>query len=230
MTDPKLNRRAALAAVLMGTAALTGQALVPTRRLADLRHNFSLEALVPEAFGNWRNNRQIAANVVNAQTQELVSKLYSQVLSRVYETPEGRPIMLSIAYGDDQSNPGVQLHYPEVCYPAQGFKVNSMKDDTVQTAQGAIKVRRLETEFAKVRLEPVTYWTIIGDMQSREGWERKKAEIRHSLQGNIVDGLLFRVSCIDSNSAQGFAWQDRFITDVVAAMNGEARRQLVGLA
>ena len=32
-----------------------------------------------------------------------------------------------MAYGDDQRG-GLQAHRPEVCYPAQGFKVTSQAD------------------------------------------------------------------------------------------------------
>ena len=31
--------------------------------------------------------------------------------------------MLSVAYGMDQADDDVQLHYPEVCYPAQGCQL-----------------------------------------------------------------------------------------------------------
>ena len=95
--------------------------------------------------------------------------------------------------------------------------------------QGEVRVRRLETHFGDERYEPVTYWTIIGDQQSLGGWDRKVAEIRHGLRGEIVDGLLFRVSSIDRNTEQGFRTQDAFIRDIVAAMTPSARRQLVGL-
>jgi EpsI family protein len=81
-----------------------------------------------------------------------------------------------------------------------------------------------------MRYEPVTYWTIVGDQQVIGGWERKKSEILHGIRGEIVDGLLFRVSSIDRNAKEGFEAQDRFIRDVVKAMSPAARRQLVGLA
>jgi len=92
-----------------------------------------------------------------------------------------------------------------------------------------VRVRRLETQFSDSRFEPVTYWTIVGDQQSLSGWDRKMSEIRHGLRGEIVDGLLFRVSSLDRDYANGFRTQDDFIRDIVAAMTPAARRQLVGL-
>jgi EpsI family protein len=229
MSDVILTRRAAIAAVLMGAAAVGGQAMVPTKRMALLRGPFQLADIVPSTFGGWQVDTRSVGGIINPQTEALLNKLYSQLLDRIYVDGQGRRIMLSIAYGADQADDDVQLHYPEVCYPAQGFRVKGNRVEQVSTPQGDIKVRRLETQFNDSRFEPVTYWTIIGDRQSLGGWDRKISEIRHGLHGEIVDGLLFRVSTIDRNSAQGFAAQDTFIKDIVAAMTPQARRQLAGL-
>ena len=229
MSEAKLNRRAAIAAVLMAGAAAAGQALVPTKRLALLRGPFKLEELVPVNFANWRVDDRTAGGIVDPQTAAMLDKLYSQMPTRVYFDAAGRRIMLSIAYGADQADDDVQLHYPEVCYPAQGFRVKSNRLDQLAVPAGAVRVRRLETQYGDSRYEPVTYWTIVGDQQSLSGWDRKVSEIRHGLRGEIVDGLLFRVSSIDRDSAAGFRAQDDFIKALVTALTPAARRQLVGL-
>ncbi len=229
MPDAKLTRRAAIAAVLMCGAAMTGQAMVPTKRLAVLRGPFKLEDLVPKTFGDWRTDDSTVTGIVDPSTAAMLDKLYSQQLSRVYLDDAGRRIMLSIAYGADQADDDVQLHYPEVCYPAQGFRVRANRVEAIALPQGTVRVRRLETQFSDSRFEPVTYWTIVGDQQSLGGWDRKMSEIRHGLHGEIVDGLLFRVSSIDRDYANGFRTQDDFIRALVPAMTPAARRQLVGL-
>jgi len=213
----------------MAGIAVGGQAMVPTKRMAELRGPFRLEALVPTAFAGWSLDTTAVAGIVNPQTEAMLNKLYSQTLDRVYVDTQGHRIMLSIAYGEDQADDSVQLHYPEVCYPAQGFQLKGNRKEVIQLGQGAVRVRRLQTQFGDSRYEPVTYWTIIGDEQSLGGWDRKVAEIRHGLHGEVVDGLLFRVSSIDRNTEEGFRLQDTFIRDVVAAMTPSARRQLVGL-
>jgi EpsI family protein len=184
---------------------------------------------VPATFGTWRVDTRTVGGIVNPQTEALLNKLYSQMLDRIYLDGAGHRIMLSIAYGADQADDDVQLHYPEVCYPAQGFRVNGKRVEQLALPQGEIRVRRLETQFGDTRYEPVTYWTIIGDKQSLSGWDRKVSEIRHGLRGEIVDGLLFRVSSIDRDASNGFAVQNAFIRDIVAAMTPKARRQLAGL-
>ena len=231
MPDVVLTRRAAIAAVLMAGAAVGGQAMVPTKRMALLRGPFKLADLVPSSFAGWQTDTRSASGIVNPQTEALLNKLYSQILERVYVDAEGHRIMLSIAYGADQADDDVQLHYPEVCYPAQGFQVKSNKVGEIQLPEGLVRVKRLETQQLAIgRYEPVTYWTIVGDQQSLSGIDRKISEIRHGLHGEIVDGLLFRISTLNRDSEQGFRVQDGFIRDLVHALTPAARRQLVGLA
>jgi EpsI family protein len=225
-----LTRRAAIAAILMGAAAVSGQAMVPTKRMALLRGPFKLADLVPMKFANWQVDNRSVSGIVNPQTEELLNKLYSQILDRIYVDNAGHRIMMQIAYGADQADDDVQLHYPEVCYPAQGFRVNNNRTGAITLPEGEVRVRRLATQFGDSRFEPVTYWTIVGDKQSLSGWDRKVSEIRHGLRGEIVDGLLFRISTIDRDYDQGFSVQDGFIRDFVHALTPAARKQLVGLS
>jgi len=229
MPDAVLTRRAAIAAILMAVAAAGGQAMVPTKRMALLRGPFKLADLVPEKFAAWQVDNRSVNGIVDPQTEVLLNKLYSQMLDRVY-VDAGHRIMLSIAYGADQADDDVQLHYPEVCYPAQGFRVSNNRASLLSLPEGEVKVRRLDTQFGESRFEPVTYWTIIGDQQSLGGLDRKISEIRHGLHGEIVDGLLFRVSSIDRNFEEGFSVQNGFIRDFVRALTPAARKQLVGLS
>jgi EpsI family protein len=229
MSEKALTRRAVIASILMAATAAGGQAMVPTRRMSAERGPFRLEDLVPSTFGGWHVDDRAVTGIVNPQTEAMLNRLYSQLLDRVYIDTAGNRIMVSIAYGDDQADDSVQLHYPEVCYPAQGFQLKGNRKDIVELGQGSVRVRRLETQFGDSRYEPVTYWTIIGDQQSLGGWDRKIAEIRHGLRGEVVDGLLFRVSSIDRDTANGFRTQDAFIRALVSAMSPKARHQLVGL-
>ena len=87
---------------------------------------------VPESFGDWIALTGQPAQVVNPQTKALLDSLYSQILTRTYVHKDGYRIMLSMAYGDDQRG-GLQAHRPEVCYPAQGFKVGSRADGPLPT-------------------------------------------------------------------------------------------------
>lgn len=224
-----LTRRAALAAALMGGAAWVGNAFVPQRRMADRRGGFKLAEAVPERFSGWQRDPNAQGVVANPQTEELLRRIYTETLERTYVRGPGERIMLSIAYGADQSDNSVQMHYPEVCYPAQGFEILSNQRGKIVVSQGVIPVRRLETVFANQRFEPVTYWTVVGDQLSVGSADRRLAEIRHGLRGEIVDGMLVRVSSINRRSDQAFELQELFVNDLLKTLAPEARLRLAAL-
>ena len=224
----KLNSTALTLAALMCCASVAGFAARPSAKAADKGNAISLEAVVPKGFGDWTELPEQGAQVVNPQTKELLDKLYSQILSRTYVNKQGYRIMLSMAYGDDQRG-GLQAHRPEVCYTAQGFKLGKVEDGALSTAFGNIEVRRLTTSIG-ARNEPVTYWLTVGDQVIKSKLDKRIAEIRLGLTGQIPDGLLFRISSIDNDAARGFAMQQKFAADMMAAVPAATRKQLSGLA
>ena len=224
----KLNPIALTLAALMCGASVAGIVARPSAKAADRGHGVSLEAVVPKGFGDWSELPEQGAQVVNPQTKELLDKLYSQLLTRTYVNKQGYRIMLSLAYGDDQRG-GLQAHRPEVCYPAQGFKLGKVADGPLATGFGNIDVRRLSTHLG-ARNEPVTYWLTVGDQVVQTALQKRFAEIRLGLTGQIPDGLLFRVSSIDDDTARAYAMQQKFTADMMAAVPAAARKQLGGLA
>src|SRR3954466_2343339 len=116
------NRISLWIAALMVLASIGAVLARPTVKAADEEPPISLEQMIPKQFGDWREEPQRYVQVVNPQTQELLDKLYSQILSRVYVNSAGYRIMLSLAYGSNQRGT-LQADKPEVCYPAQGFAI-----------------------------------------------------------------------------------------------------------
>ncbi len=221
-------RRAWLALIAMVCAAALAQWMVPTHKLADTRGgNNSLEAAVPLKFADWRVDADTFRGVVNPQQAEVLSKLYSQLVTRTYVNSQGQRIMLSIAYGVDQRD-GMQVHKPEICYPAQGFGVISNRDGILQTNKGPMPVRRLETALGNQRPEPVTYWTTVGNEVTPLGMQKKLMEMRYGLQGVVPDGLLFRVSSIGADSAAQFALHERFVLDLLPQLTAPSRLLVAG--
>ena len=224
----KLKSTAWIMAALMCGVTVAGFAARPSTKAVDRGNVIRLETAVPKDFGDWRELPDQTTQVVNPQTQGTPRvELYSQILSRTYVNKQGYRIMLSMAYGDDQRG-GLQAHRPEVCYPAQGFKLGKVEDGTLPTSFGTIDVRRLTTELGP-RNEPVTYWLTVGDQVIRNTFDKRMAQIRLGLTGQIPDGLLFRVSSIDTDTARAFAMQQKFAADMMAAVPVETRRQLSGL-
>ena len=147
MSLSRARAQAALVlALAVGTAALAG-ALVPTQRVADTRPKTPLAELVPARFGEWVEDRSMPVVLPAPDVQANLNKVYNQVLARTYINPQGYRIMLSVAYGGDQSD-GMQVHRPEVCYPAQGFEVQRVWNDDVKLADRSIPVTRATTRIS----------------------------------------------------------------------------------
>lgn len=217
-----------LIAVLMVATSGTAMALRPTHRIADEGPAVNLEVMIPKRFGDWQEEPQQSGQIINPQIKAKLESIYTQTLSRSYINTQGERIMLSIAYGADQSD-AKQLHYPEVCYPAQGFQVVSTQPGLVKTSFGDIRVKRLQTVLGN-RSEPLTYWSTVGNRVVAGGRETKLEQLRYGLRGQIPDGLLFRVSSISADAYQGYELQNIFLNEVIAAMHSDTRLRVAGIA
>lgn len=218
---------ASVAGALMVGANGLASALKPTKRLAEGAPPLDLDAMMPSRFGEWREEIMSIAQVVNPQQQELLDRIYNQILTRTYVNARGDRVMVSIAYGGDQTDT-TQVHEPEACYPAQGFQLRDSRLVSLSTAYGNIPAKRLMATLGQ-RHEPVTYWIMIGNKAVWPGKDKKLAEMQYGLRGLIPDGLLFRISSIDRNETAAFELQDAFVAQLTTALEPYARQRLVGL-
>lgn len=211
---------------IMVLATYLAIALKPTQYAVSQDFVFNFEDNIPASFGDWVAEDQESGAIVNPQQQELIQKVYSQTYAKTYRHTSGRRIMLSLAYGRDQSHE-TQIHKPEVCYPAQGFIIKQKYKDEVQLGSSRLPVMRL-TAVAGHRSEPITYWIRVGDDLARGSVEQNLSRIRSGLAGIIPDGILFRVSEINSDPNQSFTLQDEFIKDLLVNLNDKGKTMLVG--
>lgn len=224
MRKPLIASLVLAAAMLSAVAA--SQALTPRFSLSDQRSKINLEQLIPTNFGEWRLEPAASAMVVNPEVAAELSEIYSQTLMRTYVNGRGDRVMLSIAYGDNQSRQ-LQVHRPEVCYSAQGFTVGAMDKTALATAHGNIPVMQLVARQGP-RIEPITYWVLIGETVVRGNIEQGLARLRYGLHGTIADGLLFRVSTIGDDTAGAYATQHSFVSQLMAALPAGQRERLIG--
>ncbi len=213
--------------ILALSAAFAAWFMQPKAFLADVRPLMPLGEIVPTTFDEWQELQVPATQVVNPLVQEKLNTLYSQMLVRTYVNRKGERVMLSIAYGRDQRS-DMAMHYPEYCYPAQGFSLASSKVEDLAINGSSFSVRRLETSLGKQRYEPVTYWTTIGDKRSLGGLQKRLTELQYGLNGQVPDGLLFRVSSIGKDSGQQFELQTHFIRTLLGSVSAERRLRLTG--
>lgn len=216
-------------ASLMCAAGVGALVARPATRSADAGPLISLETMVPKQFGDWREDSQLTVQVVNPQIQEVLDKLYSQILTRTYVNASGYRIMLSLVYGTDvRARGSLQAHKPEVCYPAQGFVVEKNEAGLLATPSGDIPVRRLFTTMG-ARQEPLTYWFTVGDTAVQGKLEKRLVDLRYGFTGRIPDGMLFRISSIDADQARAHQLQDQFINQLLQAVSPADRTRLSGL-
>ncbi|GAB2873025.1 hypothetical protein GCM10027277_47870 [Pseudoduganella ginsengisoli] len=214
-----------LAALMLSASALSGH-LTPTVKLADQGPRVDLAAMVPEQFGDWRVDPDMIPLQVDPATQAKLDKIYNQTLSRTYINRDGERVMLSLAYGGEQSD-RLQVHKPEVCYGAQGFEVDNRGYAELAAGGGVLPVKRLYA-VSGARHEPITYWITVGDRAIRPGLQQKLQQLRYGLGGTVPDGMLVRVSSIGTDEPTEFALQQRFITDLLQAAGAPARLRLAG--
>ena len=214
-----------LGLAMAATSALTG-ALTPTVKLSQMQAQFKLETMIPAAFSDWSVDATVVPVQVDPQRQSVLEKIYDQTLSRTYINKAGDRVMLSIAYGGDQSR-ALQLHLPEVCYAAQGFDMLKSGEGALATRFGALPVRRVVAK-QNSRVEPITYWITVGDKAVKSSFERKLQRLAYGLSGKIPDGMLVRVSSIQADEEGAYRLQDRFVGQMLDVLDGKDRVRLLG--
>jgi EpsI family protein len=185
-----------------------------------------LARIVPRSFAGWRELPTLPS-VVSAQTEDMLLSIYNEILARAYAAADGYQVMLSIAYGGDQRG-ALRAHKPEICYPAQGFKLLETADAVLDTEHGRIQTRTLRTALGP-RNEPVMYWFAFGGRTNVSPWERRLQGLRLTLTGQVPDGLLFRVSSIDADAQRAWRRQGDFVRALLGACTPAARARLAGL-
>jgi len=221
------SRRDFLIGGACAAAAGAGWWRTPRNHLSLLGKN-KLENVLPIAFGDWHEIPSDAL-VVPQSKDSLAGKLYNQSLGRIYQKADGRVVMLLIAYGSTQSDQ-LQLHRPEVCYPAVGFNVVQSAATAIPVAPSVAIPGRILTAQSPVRTEHISYWTRIGEFLPQDGAAQQLAKLKCALDGLIPDGVLLRISNVETEARQGFALNQKFAADMLAATLPAARPALIGSA
>jgi EpsI family protein len=188
----------------------------PTKLWSEKVGEPDLENAVPKAFGDWVLSPHGVATMVNPQQEDALREVYSSTLARVYiHKPTGRQVMLSLAYGSSQSR-DTQVHLPEVCYGANGFRIMRLQPDDIRIGDLTLPAMRMDA-VTDMRQEFVTYWVRVGDQLARGALQRNLIRMRFAVNGYIADGLLVRVSEVTRRSAvDSYRLQDEFMANLMA--------------
>lgn len=224
----RISRRDALllAAGMAGTAAL-GRMVRPAAEPQAEVSRLDLDGLMPDRLGEWSLDPEAAAFVRAADARGRQSGIYDQVLERAFIHPGGGRVMLSMAYLGAQSS-DMQLHRPEVCYRAAGFRVGELADEHLEIGGRQIPVTRLVAQLPG-RPEPITYWVVVDGeaVPARaQGWVDRAQRM---VKRRSAAGLLVRISTIEHDSAAAFRLHARFAAGMTQALAPAQRDFVTGL-
>lgn len=221
-----VRRRDMLVGGLLAATGVTALAATPRRKDLAIGAN-ELDKVIPLTIGPWRY--QTASGLILPPADQLADDLYDQQLTRVYEPAAGAlvpPVMLLIAYGSSQSGM-LQVHRPETCYPASGFRLTPTSPVDV-VADGKTVPAQYFSATRELRTERVLYWTRVGNAMPRTWSQQRLAVMSSNLRGRIPDGVLVRMSTLDGDDRTAGAALTRFADLMVGEAGRRGRRLLVG--
>jgi len=221
-----IGRRDVLLGALCVGGAVAGTALKP-RREVRLLASGKLADVVPATFGAWISENAGDPYAVNGEGT-LSAKLYNELLVRQYiNTETGVGVMMLMAYGGRQSDE-LQLHRPEVCYPAFGFNVTRNEPVALPLSRSvSVPARRLAAE-AEGRIESIIYWSRMGELLPQNGAQQRSARLKIAMQGIIPDGLLSRFSMVGVDPKREWRVIEGFVAELMGAVAPARRNILIG--
>lgn len=177
-------------------------------------------ASIPQQVGDWHMKSE------QTQMSSFEQGFLNNSLFRVYERPDGRAIVLAVAYGADQRQ-NFSIHVPEGCYRAAGFDVATIGLAHLSIPEIPIKQLVVQKEQDT---ESIQYWIILNGEVVTNHFERKIKQIYYSLLGARAGGVLVRISsaCIEKDFARNYEIQTEFIADLYKSLNSEQKRLLFG--
>jgi EpsI family protein len=226
MEDSMIARRDLLIGGACVVAAGAGAALKP-RHEKRLLTSGKVADLVPSAFDDWTSEEVGDAYAINGKGT-LSAKLYNELVVRQYTNLKaGSVVTMLLAYGGRQSDE-LQLHRPEICYPAFGYNLVRNEPFSLPIGPSAsLPVRRLAAQ-ADDRRESIIYWTRMGELLPQDGGQQRMDRLRIAMKGVIPDGLLSRFSMTGDYPEKDWISIAKFIDDLVTAIAPAKRNVLIG--
>lgn len=218
-----------LAVIFMLICTLFAWWLNPQEKWFEHVGQPQFEQIIPPSFVDWAQVPDGSNTlIVNPQQQEALDNLYTQIVSRTYvQQSTGRRLMLSLAYGDNQTF-SKQLHRPEACYSSQGFNIQALHAEQILANGHTIELQRMTAQVSD-RQEQVSYFIRIGDrVVSGPPTNINLARMHMGLKGYIADGLLFRLSEISDDDKSSQQLQDQFINDLLKVLSPAQQAMLIG--
>lgn len=193
------------------------------KKVALMKKDIILKSEIPKYFASWKSIHINNLKMINSAENSLANKLYSQVLERKFINADGIVVFLSIAYGAEQQK-DLLAHFPEVCYPAQGFNIDTSEVKTIKIQNKKVNIKQLTTQHGN-RKEDVSYFVRVGKNLVATRLDQKWESLKYGMRGIIPDGLIFRVSTIGEDNS--FQIHQRFMNDLFDVLDPEVKTFLL---
>ncbi len=230
-TRSSSSRRGFILGAVLIASSIAARLATPT--VQAITNEADLELVLPKVVDEWRMVASPLVQVgVSTSTDPSIDQPYNQSVLRSYANPAGEMIQVAVAWGKRQRQE-VKIHRPELCYPAQGYRVLSLSDVTfpLRTPEGEPVIgKRMLTRDRNGQIEAVSYWIRIGSIYSDSAWRTRLHIVQEGLHGRIPDGVLVRVSQhVPEGTALGpvYQRQEAFAARMVSLTNSGARALLV---
>ena len=222
-TGPSIDRRKFALGLAFASVAGIAAARQPTRNI-DYLGKLKLDEVLPEKLGKW--TFVSSSGLVVPPEDQLARALYSQLLTRVYADASGAPIMLLVAQSASQTGI-LQIHRPEFCYTAGGFKLSPSVPHPVPLA-GTVLPALSISATRDARTEQIVSWTRIGNHMPLSWPQQRMAVAMDNLRGFIPDAVMVRVSTYGNDKGAALAVVDEFIQTLMNSVAPQVRRVFVG--
>lgn len=222
-SGPSLDRRKFTLGLAFASVAGIAAARQPTKNI-DYLGKLKLDEVLPEKLGKW--TFVSSSGLVIPPEDQLARAIYSQLLTRVYADPSGAPIMLLVAQSASQTGI-LQIHRPEFCYTAGGFKLSPSTPHPVELPGTTIPALSISAT-RDARTEQIVYWTRIGSHMPLSWPQQRMAVAMDNLRGLIPDAVMVRVSTYGNDKDAALATVDDFIRTLMESVAPQVRRVFVG--
>lgn len=220
------SRRDLLIGVACAAGAGVAYELVPRRHVTLLGAD-TFASIVPRTLAGW-TSRDVTDLVAPKIEGSLASRLYGETVGRVYQNvSSGDEVMMLLAHGDTQSE-DLQLHRPEVCYPAFGFAISDNRPIEIPLAPNITLPSRSLVATAPDRREVIVYWSRLGEFFPVTHKQQQIDRLRTAMAGVIADGLLARFSVVGLEPVAARTLMTGFIPELISAVAANKRAALVG--
>jgi EpsI family protein len=218
-----LTRRKFALGLTFASVAGIAAARQPTKNVDYLGNN-KLDKILPEKLGKW--TFVSSSGLVVPPEDQLSQALYSQLLTRVYATESGTPIMLLVAQSASQTGI-LQIHRPEFCYTAGGYDLSPSRPHTVNLGRSTLPALSISASILG-KTEQIVYWTRIGEHLPLSWRQQRMAVAMDNLRGIIPDAVMVRVSTYGNDKAAALAEVDDFIRAMIRTITPQVRRVFIG--